>query len=522
MSSSWPSCSVLCQRAASNTVTRNPAYSELNEDDVQYFKDVLGQRGVVEDELALESMNKDWMGKYSGSSSLGLRPSSTEQVSQILAYCSLRRLALVPQGGNTGLVGGSVPVFDEVVLNMSAMNKILSFDEVSGVLVCQAGCILQTLEEHVSQRGYIMPLDLGAKGSCHIGGNLSTNAGGLRLLRYGSLHGSVLGVEAVLPDGTVLDLLRQLRKDNTGYDLKQLFIGSEGTLGVITAVAIQCAPKPASVQLAFLSCPSFAAVQQVLRHAKQSLGEILSAVEFLDQESMAMATQHLPGVSNPLAQAGPDAAQQQQQQGGGGEQGGPFYMLVETQGSHAGHDKEKLEGFLEAVMADGSVADGTLAESQAQAAAIWRVREGITESLVRRGAVYKYDLSMPTHKMYELVQLVRQRVAHLPGVKAVGYGHVGDGNLHLNVSSPSGYSDELEQLLEPFVYEWTAQQSGSISAEHGIGLMKAPVLGYSKSSEAVNLMQRLKVLMDPHQILNPYKVLPGVEHMGRVEMYDDR
>eukprot|EP00879_Flechtneria_rotunda_P026430 GHRR01028181.1.p1 GENE.GHRR01028181.1~~GHRR01028181.1.p1 ORF type:complete len:484 (+),score=127.00 GHRR01028181.1:517-1968(+) len=444
---------------------------------------------------------RDWMGKYSGHSKVALKPTITDQVSRLLAYCAARRLAVVPQGGNTGLVGGSVPVFDEIVLNLANMNKILSFDEVSGVIVAQAGCILQQLDSHVSERGYIMPLDLGAKGSCHIGGNVSTNAGGLRLLRYGSLHGTVLGLEVVLADGTVLDLLRQLRKDNTGYDLKQLFIGSEGSLGVITSVAVQCATKPSSVQVALLQCASFAAVQQVLKNAKQQLGEILSAVEFLDQEAMNIYLGHSEGAVNPLAQSAEAAA--------AADSGGPFYMVVETQGSSETHDKEKLEGFFEGVMSDGSVSDGTLAESQSQAAGIWKVREGVTEALSRRGATYKYDLSIPTQQMYGLVEVVRKRVCHLPDIKVVGYGHVGDGNLHLNVSSPSGYSDEVVQLLEPFVYEWTEERAGSISAEHGIGLMKAPCLTYSKSHDAVQLMQRFKQLMDPHRILNPYKVLPN-------------
>lgn len=217
------------------------------------------------------------------------------------------------------------------------------------MLVAQAGCVLQALDEHVSARGYIMPLDLGAKGSCQVGGNVSTNAGGLRLLRYGSLHGSVLGLEAVLPDGTVLDLLRTLRKDNTGYDLKQLFIGAEGTLGVVTAVAVQCAPRPRSVQLAFLACPSFEHVTAALRTARTTLYEILSAIEFLDERCMRMATVHLEGVRNPLAGAG-------EGQGGVGAEAGeagdatPFYMLVETHGSDPEHDRQKMERFLEAAM----------------------------------------------------------------------------------------------------------------------------------------------------------------------------
>ncbi|KAL9269920.1 D-2-hydroxyglutarate dehydrogenase, mitochondrial-like protein, partial [Drosera capensis] len=203
---------------------RNPAFSEINEDDVLFFKSVLGENNVVEDEDRLEAANTDWMRKYKGSSRLMLQPRTTDEVSQILNYCNSRRLAVVPQGGNTGLVGGSVPVFDEVIVNMGLMNKIISFDKVSGILVCEAGCVLENLESFLDNEGFVMPLDLGAKGSCQIGGNVSTNAGGLRLVRYGSLHGNVLGLEAVLADGTMLDMLGTLRKDNTGYDLKHLFI----------------------------------------------------------------------------------------------------------------------------------------------------------------------------------------------------------------------------------------------------------------------------------------------------------
>ena len=217
--------------AAAPPLRRDPRFSELTPADVDHFRSILGDRGVVTDEHALEPYNADWLGKYKGRARLALRPATTAQVAAVLKHCSARRLAVVPQGGNTGLVGGGVPAFDEVVLSLAAMDRVLSLDAASGALVAQAGCVLQALDERAARDGLLVPLDLGAKGSCRIGGNVSTNAGGLRLVRYGSLHGSVLGVEAVLADGTVLDLLSTLRKDNTGYDLKQLFIGSEGSLG---------------------------------------------------------------------------------------------------------------------------------------------------------------------------------------------------------------------------------------------------------------------------------------------------
>ncbi|KAG2498528.1 hypothetical protein HYH03_003778 [Edaphochlamys debaryana] len=521
-------------RALHAGVQRDPAFSQLSDKDLAFFEQLLGgTSGVVTDSDALEPYNRDWQKKYEGHSRVALRPRTTEQVAEVLRYCSSRRLAVVPQGGNTGLVGGSVPVFDEVVLSTGAMNKILHLDEVSGTLVAQAGCILQALDEAAAARGFMMPLDLGAKGSCQVGGNVSTNAGGLRLVRYGSLHGSVLGLEVALPEpmlpsgpaptpasapggGRVLDLLRTLRKDNTGYDLKQLFIGAEGTLGIVTAVAVQLAPRPASVQLALLACPSFEAVTATLRSARRRLAEVLSAVEFLDADCSALATTHLEGVGNPLSGEGGGEGGAGRGQGDAGAgasgRGSPFYMLVETHGSNAQHDQEKMEAFLEAAMAEGCVADGTLASSEAQARAIWRLREGISEALVRRGAVYKYDVSLPTAVMYDLVTALRQRLegagyGAAAGVRVVGYGHIGDGNLHLNVSAPR-YDDDLLGLIEPYVYEYVARHNGSISAEHGIGLMKANCLSYSKGPVAIELMRRIKGLVDPHGILNPYKVLP--------------
>lgn len=247
----------------------------------------------------IEPCNTDWMKKYRGHCKLVLKPGSTEQVSKILKYCNDNMLAVVPQGGNTGLVGGSVPVFDEIVLNMSRMNQVRDFDEVSGVLVADAGVILEAADHYLAERGYIFPLDLGAKGSCHIGGNVACNAGGLRLLRYGSLHGNVLGIEAVLPDGTIVDDLFKLRKNNTGYDLKQLFIGSEGTIGVITGISIQCPQRPKAQNVAFFGLESFEQCQQAFRNAKSHLSEILSAFEMMDNSAHTLV-QRVTGNKRPL------------------------------------------------------------------------------------------------------------------------------------------------------------------------------------------------------------------------------
>ncbi|XP_052161276.1 probable D-2-hydroxyglutarate dehydrogenase, mitochondrial isoform X1 [Oryza glaberrima] len=474
--------------SAAAHVQRNPAYSVLNSDDVSYFKSILGESGVVQDEDRVAVANMDWMGKYKGSSQLLLLPKSTAEVSKILSYCNSRRLAVVPQGGNTGLVGGSVPVYDEVIISLGGMDKIITFDNVNGILTCEAGCVLENLSSYVENKGFIMPLDLGAKGSCHIGGNISTNAGGLRFIRYGSLHGSVLGLEVVLADGTVLDMLTTLRKDNTGYDLKHLFIGSEGSLGIVTKIAILTPAKLPSTNVAFLSCNDYISCQKLLLAARRSLGEILSAFEFMDRHCINLAMKYLEGVHNPLPVSPYN-----------------FYVLIETTGSDESYDKAKLEAFLLRSMEDGLVADGVIAQDISQASNFWRIREGISEASVKVGAVYKYDLSIPVEKLYDIVEEMRSRVGDMGQV--LGYGHLGDGNLHLNILSTK-YSDKMLAQIEPFVYEWTSKQRGSISAEHGLGLMKAEKIHYSKSSEAVQLMASIKKLLDPNSILNPYKVLP--------------
>ncbi|CAA7395214.1 unnamed protein product [Spirodela intermedia] len=474
--------------SAATKFPRSPAFSRITSEDIYHFKEILGEKNVIQDEDRLSTANSDWMKKYRGSSQLLLAPGSTEEVSQILHYCDSRYLAVVPQGGNTGLVGGSVPVYDEVIVNMNRMDKIVSFDQISGILVCEAGCILENVGAFLANEGFIMPLDLGAKGSCQIGGNVSTNAGGLRFLRYGSLHGNILGLEVVLANGSVLDMLGTLRKDNTGYDLKHLFIGSEGTLGIVTKVSVLTPPQLASTNLALLACRDYFSCQKLLFEARRALGEIISAFEFMDCHSMEMVLKYLEGVRNPFSSSMYD-----------------FYVLIETTGSDEASDKSKLEAFLGRSMENGIIDDGVIAQDMSQTMSFWRMREGITEALVKAGAVYKYDLSIPVDKLYDIVEEMRSRLGH--SAKVLGYGHLGDSNLHLNISTAT-YDEDIFAKIEPFVYEWTAKNKGSISAEHGLGLMKADKIYYSKTPEAVNLMASIKRLLDPKGILNPYKVLP--------------
>ncbi|KAJ3147586.1 hypothetical protein HDU89_005202 [Geranomyces variabilis] len=485
------------------SLRRNPAFKSLDDKDVAFFKSAIkSPAGVITADTPdeLEPFNQDWMRRFKGQSTLVLRPSTTAEVSAIMKYCNDNTIAVVPQGGNTGLVGGSVPVHDEVVLSLQNMNQIREFDPVSGILTCDAGCVLEVLDNHLAQKGFIMPLDLGAKGSCQIGGNVATNAGGLRLLRYGSLHGTVLSMEVVMADGRIIECGKPLRKDNTGFDLKQLFIGSEGTLGVITSVSILTPRRSSAVNVAMLGVSSFEHVMEVFKQAKMDLNEILSAFEFFDRTCLNLVKHHIPNVREPF-----DADT-------------PFYVLIETSGSNKDHDDEKLSAFLEHVMTEGMVEDGALAQDATQAAGMWNIRETITESLAKEGGNYKYDLSVPVAQLYDVVEEMQGQLA-ARGLYAadgsatgavkhvVGFGHMGDGNLHLNLTS-TGWTTELTQAIEPPLYKSIQRRGGSISAEHGVGLMKAPYLSYSKSADFIDLMKSMKKLFDPKGILNPYKYFP--------------
>ncbi|WPK24704.1 hypothetical protein PUMCH_001987 [Australozyma saopauloensis] len=481
----------------SDKVQRDSKYKKLDEKDLLFFRDILKDGNyMISNEQDLEFYNEDWMRKYKGQSQLVLKPKTTEQVSEIMKYCNAQKLAVVPQGGNTGLVGGSIPVFDEIILSLSNMNKIRSFDSVSGILKCDAGVILENADNFLAENGYIFPLDLGAKGSCHVGGVCATNAGGLRLLRYGSLHGTVLGLEAVLPDGTIYSSIDALRKDNTGYDFKQLLIGSEGTLGVITGVSILCPSRPTSTNVAFLAVSSYETVQKVFVGARKELSEILSAFEFMDGKSQLLTGRYLKA-DHPI------------------ESGDyPFYVLIETSGSNRDHDMEKLETFLANAMEEGLVDDGIIAQDEAQSQSLWSWRESIPEASAHDGGVYKYDVSIPLKDLYGLVEAAETKLneANLvdidsndkPVVGAIGYGHLGDGNLHLNVCVRE-YNKNIEKTLEPFVYEWIQEKQGSISAEHGLGFQKKNYIGYSKSDVEIKLIKDIKNHYDPNGILNPYK-----------------
>ncbi|KAJ8688414.1 hypothetical protein QAD02_024209 [Eretmocerus hayati] len=467
-------------------VKRGP-FATINDAHTSFFSELLGPDRVITEPDECDSYNIDWLRMVKGSSRVVLKPKSSEEVSAILRYCDEAKLAVCPQSGNTGLVGGSVPVFDEVVLSMRLMNNIISVDEFAGVLVCESGCVLQTLDEHLSRVGLMMPIDLGAKGSCLIGGNVSTNAGGLRLLRYGNLHGNVLGLEAVLANGKIIDCLNTLKKDNTGYHLKHLFIGSEGTLGIVTKVAIQCPTLPKAINVAFLGLENFENVLKTFQLAKSELGEILSSFELIDRTSVETSLATL-GLKSPLTNTH------------------EFHLLIETSGSKLSHDEEKVSNFLEKVMEQGIVEDGTVTSDPSKVKTIWDLRERLAESQTKEGYLFKYDISFPLEHFYTIVPVLRDRLKDCNVRFITGFGHLGDGNVHVQVNT-SNYDETVNSMLEPFIFEFTSKFKGSISAEHGIGFKKSKYLHYSKDESAIELMRLMKRTMDPNGILNPYKVI---------------
>ncbi|XP_012158772.1 D-2-hydroxyglutarate dehydrogenase, mitochondrial-like isoform X1 [Ceratitis capitata] len=458
-------------------------YANIEDADITVFESIIGKRYTLQEDL--QAYNMDFWHSVRGNSKLMLKPGSAEEISAILKHCNERKLAICPQGGNTGVVGGSVPVFDEIILSLGRLNKIQNIDEITGIAACEAGCILENLDNKARELDLVVPLDLGAKSSCHIGGNVSTNAGGLRVVRYGNLHGSVLGLEVVLANGQVLDLMSDFKKDNTGYHLKHLFIGAEGTLGVVTKVTLLCAPAPQAQNLAFLGLPNFDAVLKTFRSAKRNLGEILSACELIDAPTLQASLDHFK-LNTPI-------------------EGFPFYMLLETSGSNGAHDLEKINHFLELGMEKGEIIDGTVASEARKMQEIWKLRELAPMALGKDGYCFYYDLSLPLRDFYSIVEVLQERVG-ARATRVTGFGHLGDSNLHLNVSCPA-YTDELYHIIEPFIYEYTHKLKGSVSAEHGIGFLKKNYLKYSKSTDAIAMMRDVKHLLDPKGILNPYKVL---------------
>ena len=434
------------QKVSSQIAHSLRSYSQLTSQDVSELKSLVQDPSlaIIESQDEIEPYNVDWTGKVKGDWKLVVCPASTEEVSSILKYCNNRKIAVVPQGGNTGLVGGSGPIKDEIVISMRRMNKIHGFDKNYGVIKTDAGVVLEKLMDYLNPFGYMMPIDLGARGSCHIGGNLATNAGGIKFIRYNSLHANTIGMKVVLADGTILDDMQCLRKNNTGYDLKQLFIGSEGTLGIITEAAILCPKVPAYSNLALIGCDKFEDVITILGTAKDLLGSNLSAIEYFDNSSNNIVTKTLK-FTNPI---GSDFN---------------YYVVVET--SYTDILNEQAEGreidLINLFEASGDHAsDGIIAIETHQKNAIWKWRENIAEGFVKYGKWFKYDISIPIEKFDSLVKDLDAKVNKY--AVTGGYGHIGDGNIHINSSlrnhaelgmTEHELFEHTVKIIEPWIFE---------------------------------------------------------------------
>ena len=416
-----------------------------------------------------------------------MRPRTTEDVSKFLSMCHKARVPVTTQGGMTGLVGATLPFTGEIVLSMERMNAIEEVDTGGAVVIAQAAVPLQRLHERVAEHGFMYPLDLGARGTCTIGGNISTNAGGNRVIRYGMTRDLVLGLEAVLADGTVLKGLRKYIKNNTGTDLKQLFIGTEGTLGVVTRAALRIFPAPAEQQVSLSALPSFDAVRALLDLSRKRLGGELTAFEVMCNTYYRYATELVKGVVAPL------------------KAGSPYYILMESSGSDGERLRSDVEKLLEEALGEGIITDATIASSGAAAAAIWRVRDSSVEVSRVTAPSVGSDISLAIDQMEPFTKAIEKAIKKVDkdAVMTV-LGHVGDGNLHVNAkySPPADKQDEMKEII----YNTTADFGGSISAEHGIGIARKPYLKLSRTAEEIETMRRLKRALDPHNILNPGRV----------------
>ena len=461
------------------------------------FIAIVGEAHAAIAEEAVAPYLREWRGRWTGRTAAVLKPDRTEQVAAILKLASETGTPVVPQGGNTGLVGGQIPdgSGDAVVLSTSRLNRIRSIDTDGDTITVEAGVVLQTIQEAASEHDRLFPLSLAAQGSSQIGGNLSTNAGGTGALAYGVARDLCLGLEVVLPTGEVLDDLNRLKKNNTGYDLRDLFIGAEGTLGVITAAVLKLYPKPKGKAAAFLGMPLPEAALGLFRKARAALGPQLITFELIGRMGVDFATRHMPGVRDPL-----DTVH-------------PWYVLIEVA---SGRSEEDAGTKLEQVLMEGYetslITGGVIAASEAQRQSFWQVREGISESQIPEGGSIKHDISVPVSAIPDFLAEAGAAVAGIvPGARPCPFGHMGDGNLHYNISQPVGWDKkaflDLTGKVTPAVHAIVLAHSGSISAEHGIGQMKRDELAEVKSPVALDLMRRIKTAFDPAGIMNPGKVL---------------
>ena len=468
--------------------------TKLDPNLITRFAAIVGERNALRDPSDIAPYVAEERGLYHGHSPLVLRPGSTAEVSAILKLASETGTPMVPQGGNTGLVGGQTPHAGEVVLSLKRMDRIREVDATSNTMTCEAGVILINAQNAAAEANRLFPLSLGAEGSCTIGGNLSTNAGGTGALAYGVARELVMGLEVVLADGRVLHNLRKLKKDNTGYDLRHIFVGAEGTLGIITAAVLRLFPRPRAVETAFIGVPSPHAALALLNLAYERAGSSVTGFELIPRIALEFAVKHAAACRDPLANKH------------------AWYVLLEL----SSQAREGVRATVEDILATGAeqslIEDATIAESLEQTKAFWLLRHHIADTQKYEGGSIKQDVSVPVNAVPDFIEEATAKVTTMiPGCRPVPFGHLGDGNIHYNVSQPVG-TDKAEFLshwdeINTAVFGVVAKYAGSISAEHGIGVMKRDLLPSVKDPVAYDLMRSLKRMFDPQGILNPGKVL---------------
>jgi FAD/FMN-containing dehydrogenase len=460
------------------------------------LRGIVGAAQVLSDG-DLSAYELDWRKRFRGRALAVVRPADTAQVAAVVRACAAQGAALVPQGGNTGLVGGGVPDASgtQVLLSLQRLNRIRAIDPANLTLTAEAGCVLQAVQQAADNAGLLFPLSLAAEGSCTIGGNLATNAGGTQVLRFGNARELCLGLEVVTADGSIWDGLSGLRKDNTGYDLRDLFIGSEGTLGIITAATLKLHPRPAAVTTALAAATSLQQCVALLGLAQARLGAGLTGFEVMNRFALDLVAQHFPALHQPL----PKAAW--------------TVLLEQSDNEGEAQARVRFEALLEAAIEGGLIDDAVVAESLAQSQALWHLRESIPLAQAQEGPNIKHDIALPVSAIPGFVQRTDGALAAaFPGMRLVNFGHLGDGNLHYNVQAPPGSSamqfiEQHEHAVNTLVYDAVGAVGGSISAEHGVGALKRDELAQRKSPVALQLMRAVKQALDPRGLLNPGRVL---------------
>lgn len=473
----------------------------IGQDSIDRFVALLGPKGVVTDPDDITPWVSDWRGRYHGAAVAILSPASTQEVAATVALAAELGVALVPQGGNTSMVGGATPPADgsALILSLRRMNRIRSLSPDDNLAVCEAGVILSILHDAAEEAGRRFPLSLGAKGSATIGGLVSTNAGGTQVLRHGTMRALVEGIEAVLPDGSIFDGLDALKKDNRGYDIKQLLIGAEGTLGVVTAASLRLAPAIAARAVGWVGVQTPADALALLRLAETMLGDSIEGFEVIADETLGFVLGHIPGTRSPI------------------ETRTPWHVLIEV--DHADLSEpgpsDRLETALAEAFERGIAVDAAIAANEAQAEAFWRIRESLSESEKAQGPALQYDISVPVAKMpVFMIEAAQAAERAFPGTTASSFGHLGDGNVHFHVRAPKDTSDSPAwiaaqgQAINAFVHDAVVAAGGSISAEHGIGQMKRAELGRLASPARISALRAIKAAFDPMGLFNPGKLIP--------------